>query len=398
MNPKALHALIIVMLTGLTVSACLSPDPKVSKLDQDYGFRGYNLGTALYYKVLAQAEERSRDYDIVEFETFGSRFADQQLFEQQGRSTVFGAPVGKAYAGVIDKTIYAFLLQIEVESGEQSSLQDSLIFHYGLPQSAVDTTYVSGETLVHVNTQKWEADSVGMELGRGEGFAEILVYDIGLRRKRQMIQQLMTRSRRSMNSEVSDLTAIGSVSLDEIAQRARWKYRYRGEETHVRGGSFGDIDYAYVKPFFEVEGESFFGVKMAFVNLNFMGGSDSLKSLEVRFDNTQGQTVGFMDMLRVMERKLGAHGYSDTLHTTKGPFRRASWFGQDLTITLEENRFRPETPELADVIVNFTVDREEVPWTAPIFKASDVIDADSLSQGSGGGVDSLSTKSGLIGK
>ncbi|MFK7843954.1 MAG: hypothetical protein AB8G77_01540, partial [Rhodothermales bacterium] len=193
-------------------------------------------------------------------------------------------------------------------------------------------------------------------------------------------------------------TAIGSVSLDEIAQRARWKYRYRGEETHVRGGSFGDIDYAYVKPFFEVEGESFFGVKMAFVNLNFMGGSDSLKSLEVRFDNTQGQTLGFMDMLRVMERKLGQHGYSDTLHTTKGPFRRASWYGEDLTITLEENRFRPETPELADVIVNFTIDREEVPWTAPIFNVSDVTEGDSLSQGSGGGVDSVATKSGLIGK
>ena len=34
-----------------------------------------------------------------------------------------------------------------------------------------------------------------------------------------------------------------------------------------------------------------------------------------------------MDMLRIMERKLGPHAYSDTLHTTKGPFRRASWFG-----------------------------------------------------------------------
>ena len=103
-------------------------------------------------------------------------------------------------------------------------------------------------------------------------------------------------------------------------------------------------------------------------------------------------------MLRVMERKLGRHAYSDTLHTTKGPFRRASWFGDELTITLEENRFRPENPDRADVLVNFTMNRVEVPWTAPIFAVENAERRDSLDVGSGGGVDSVQTKSGLIGK
>ncbi|MEM8485977.1 MAG: hypothetical protein AAF564_10535 [Bacteroidota bacterium] len=389
---------IIVLSTALLSSACLEPDPKVWKLDQDYGFRGYSLGPSLYTRVLEQAEGRATAFDVVEFEAFGSRFADQQLFEQQGPSTVFGTPVAKVYAGVIDESIYAFLLQVGADHNEQAALEDSLIFHYGTPQSRVDTTYISGQTLVHVNTLHWEADSVGLELGMGDGFAELLVYDKDLRLRRQQIQYLTTRAQRGTNTGVSELKTVGQVNLDEIAPRARWKYRYRGEETHVRGGSFGEIDYSYVKPFFEVEGESFFGVKMAFVNLNFVGGSDSLRTLEVRFDNTQGQTVGFMDMLRVMERKLGRHAYSDTLHTTKGPFRRATWYGHDLTITLEENRFRPEQPDRADVLVSFTKDRIEVPWQAPDLARAAVNSADSLDVGSGGGQDSLATKSELISK
>ncbi len=390
------YALGFFLGVALLSSACLEPDPKVWKLDKDYGFRGYSLGPALYSRVLEQAEDRATAFDVVEFEAFGSRFADQQLFEPQGRSTVFGAPVANVYAGVIDRSIYAFLLQVEADTDDQASLVDSLVYHYGTPQSSVDTTYISGQTLVHVNTQHWEADSVGLELGMGEGFAELLVYDKDLRLRRQQIQYLTTRAQRGVNSDVNALNAVGEVSLEEIAPRARWKYRYRGEETHVRGGSFGEIDYQYVQPFFEVEGESFFGVKMAYVNLNFVGGSDSLRTLEVRFDNTQGQTVGFMDMLRVMERKLGRHAYSDTLHTTKGPFRRASWYGDNLTITLEENRFRPEQPDRADVLVSFTKDRVEVPWQAPGLARAAANARDSLDVGSGGGQDSLATKSEFI--
>lgn len=389
--------LFFMILVGGSLSACIQPDPKVWKLDVDYGFRGYNLGPSLYSKIFQQAEERAAAYEVVEFETFGSRFADQQLFEQHGKNTVFGYPVSNAFAGVIDKTVYAFLLQVEVEESEQAALADSLVFHYGPPQSTVDTTYTSGETVVKVKTSQWTAKMVGMELGQGEGFAEVLVYDIGLRQKRERIHQLMARSHRNTNVTVNGLESVGEVDLDEVASRARWKYRYRGEETHVRGGSFGEIDYSYVQPFFEVEGKSFFGVKMAFVNLNFLGGSDSLKSIEVRFDNTQGQTIGFMDMLRVMERKLGRHGYSDTLHTPKGPFRRASWYGEDLTITLEENRFRPENPDRADVVVSFDIDRIEVPWRPPDLATETPNLPDSLDIGSGGGTDSLSTRSDLIG-
>ena len=382
-------SMLMFALSALFMLAgCIEPDPKVWKLDEDYGFRGFSLGSGHYERVMQQAKANAMAYDILEFETFGSKFADQQPFEQQSKTTIFGAPAANVFAGILDKTIYAFLFQIEADEQKQMALVDSLILYYGQPQSEVDTTYISGETFVRVKTRKWEAETVGMELGEGEGFAEIFVYDRALRQKRERIQYLMTRSQRTSNETVNDLRTVGDVSLDEIARRARWKYRYRGEETHVRGGSFGEIDYDYVKPFFEVEGESFFGVKMAFVNLNFMGGSDSLKSIEVRFDNTQGQTVGFMDMLQVMERKLGRHSYSDTLHTAKGPFRRATWHGDQLTVTLEENRYRPENPDRADVVVSFLMDRVEVPWTPPEFAVNDQVGNDkavndSLNIGSG---------------
>jgi hypothetical protein len=86
-----------------------------------------------------------------------------------------------------------------------------------------------------------------------------------------------------------------------------------------------------------------------------------------------------MDMLRILERKLGRHAYSDTLHTKKGPYRRASWYGRGLSITLEENRFRPEHPDRADVLVNFEMDRIEVPWSPPVLTI-DEAPADSVSK------------------
>lgn len=355
----------ILIAIGCQLTACTRQQPGVQKLDEEYGIRGFKLGEALYLDVLDQAEDRALDYDVIEFETFGSRFADQQLYEQRGQTTIFGASVFKAYAGVIDRQVYAFLLQIEAEEEEQAALQDSLYAHYGVPQAIRDTTYYAGEMMVHVDMHSWEGKRVGMQLGRGEGFAEILIYDIDLRRKRLDVQRKMTEARRRRVSTVSEMVTVGDVRFDVTAPGARWRYNYRGELSLVQRGSFGPIDYSYVQPFFDVQGESLFGVQMAFVNMHFVGGTDSLRALEVRFDNTQEQTVGFMDMLHIMERKLGRHAYSDTLHTRKGPYRRALWYGDGITITLEENRFRPERPDRADVIVNFELDRIEVPWSPP---------------------------------
>ncbi len=379
---KATNHIVTILLVGLfgfSITGCAEPDPLVWKLDQEYGMRGFMLGPALYLDVLEQAEKRSRDHDVVEFETFGSRFADQQLFEQNGPVTIFGAPVVNAYAGAIDRSIYAFLLQIEAEEAEQDALQDSLYLYYGAPQEVTDTTYYSGSSKVRVDTREWHAERVAMQLGRGEGFAEILIYDKALRQKRMKVQQAVTRAQRRFSPAVNDMSTVGDVRLNVTAPGARWRYRYRGELSRVQKGSFGSIAYDYVEPFFDIKGESLFGVQMAFVNLHFVGGTDSLRALEVRFDNTQEQTVGFMDMLHIMERKLGRHAYADTLHTKKGPYRRAFWYGDGLTINLEENRFRPESPDRADVIVNFELDRVEVPWSLPVIRVEEA-PADSVSK------------------
>lgn len=370
---------LFVGLWGVALAGCAEPDPLVWKLDQEYGMRGFTLGPALYLDVLEQAEQRARDHDVVEFETFGSRFADQQLFKQNGLATIFGAPVANAYAGVMDQSVYAFLLQIEAEEAEQDALQDSLYLYYGPPQEVTDTTYFSGSSKVRVDTREWIAENVGMQLGRGEGFAEILIYDRALRQKRLEIQQAVARAQRRQSPAVNNMATVGDVRLNVTAPGARWRYRYRGELSRVQKGSFGSISYDYVEPFFDLKGESLFGVQMAFVNLHFVGGTDSLRALEVRFDNTQEQTVGFMDMLRIMERKLGRYVYADTLHTKKGPYRRAYWYGDGLTVNLEENRFRPEHPDRADVIVNFELDRIEVPWSPPVIRVEEA-PADSVSK------------------
>ena len=357
--------LTFVAVSIIFLAACQAPEAEVVKLDQEYGFQGYRLGRAMYNDVLRQAKERTLEYDVIEYETFGSRFADQQPYVSEENPSVFGAYPVSVYAGVLDGNVYAFLLQVESDEQQQNALQDSLLALYGPPQAMQDTSVYAGDMVVRVQTRSWEADSVGLEYGRGDGYAEILVFDKNLRRERHRIQLRVTASQNSTATRVDDLKEIGQVRFAATASTARWRYRYRGELAKARGGSFGAIDYKFVEPFFEVQGKSLFGVQMAFANLSFVSGSDSLRAIEVRFDNTQGQTVGFMDMLRVMERKIGRHAYSDTLHTQKGAYRRAMWYGDGLTITLEENRFRPEKPERADILVHFELERVEVEPAEP---------------------------------
>ncbi len=340
-----------------TTASCIEPDPKVLRLDKEYGFRGFQLGPGLYDEIRRQVESRASSFDVLEFETFGSRFADQQLFEQRDELAVFGARVTNVFAGVVDRTVYAFLLQVESDEDHQDALQDSLLIYYGTPQAVTDTTYYTGTTKVRVQTRSWEADRVAMEFGRGDGFAELLIYDKTLREKRVDIQRLITVAQASTTPTVNTLTQVGRVRLNTTASTARWRYRFRGHRSESQEGIYGAVDYRYVYPFFGVRGQSLYGVDMAFVNMQFGERTDSLTALEVEFDNTQGRVVGFMDMLRIMERRLGRHTYSDTLHTLKGPFRRAYWYGNRLTVQLEEYRFRPESSDRADVRVNFLLDR-----------------------------------------
>ena len=365
----SIHPVVpLVILLG--TASCIQPDPKVLRLDKEYGFQAYLLGPRFYSEIRNQVESRVTEYDVVEFEAFGSRFADQQRFDQVGEVEIFSTPVTNVFAGVLDQTVYAFLIQVETDDDTRVAFQDSIIAYYGEPQSTTDTTYYMGPTVVRNHTLSWEANRVAMELGLGEGYAEVLVYDKELREKRVWIQQQITASQSSINPLVSELSGVGSVRLNTTASTARWRYRFRGERSPTPTTMYGTIDYSYVEPFFNVRGESLFGVKMAFVNMRFEG--DSLQVLDVEFDNTQGQVVGFMDMFRVLERKLGRHTYSDTLYTIKGPYRRAYWYGDGVEVNLEEDRFRPEDPDRSDVHIRFIMDRVAVPEPRPILVEENV--------------------------
>ena len=369
------YVIPVLMLIGIT--SCIQPDPLVLNLDKEYGFRGFSLGPLLYREVQEQAEERAREFDVVEFETFGSRFADNQLFEPRGDVTVFGLPVTNIFAGVIDQSVYAFLFQVETDEVSQQALTDSLVVHYGKPQAFIDTTYFAGAITVNENTLIWKAERVGLEFGRGEGYSEVLVYDRALREKRLTIQDHVDAAQSTLSPEVSNLTSVGTVRLNTTAATARWRYRFRGEKSPTPYAQYGAIDYSYVQPFFDIRGKSLYGVKMAFANMRFQTPGDSLKMLDVEFDNTHGQVVGFMDMFRVLERKLGRHAYSDTLYTVKGPYRRAFWYGEGLSINLEEYRFRPEDPDRSDVRVRFLLDRVPPSFPEPMI-VDDVIEPDTV--------------------
>lgn len=385
------YVIPILMLIGM--SSCIQPDPQVLNLDKEYGFRGYSLGTVLYRDIREQVEERSTDYDIIEYETFGSRFADQQLFKPREDVTVFGSPVTNIFAGVLDRTVYALLFQIKTDETTQAALADSLVTYYGRPQSITDTTYYSGSTAIEVHTLEWSANRVGLDFGLGDGYAEVLVYDKALREKRLAIQDKMDAAHAQVNPAVSELSRVGNVRLNATASSSRWRYRFRGEKSPSPYDLYGAIDYSLVEPFFDIRGKSLYGVKMAFANMRFSGVSDSLHALDVEFDNTSGQVVGFMDMFRVMERKLGRHAYSDTLYTVKGPYRRAFWYGDGLSVNLEEYRFRPESPSRSDVRVRFQLDRPPIQnYPTPVFVDKDA-KRDSLEQGV---ISTVSDSSGVV--
>ena len=371
-RPTARKKYVIPILMLIGMSSCIQPDPLVLNLDKEYGFRGYSLGPALYRDIREQVEERSSEFDIIEYESFGSRFADQQRFVPREDVTVFGAPVTNIFAGVLDRTVYALLFQIETDERSQAALADSLLGYYGRPQAVTDTTYYSGNTAIEVHTLGWRANKVGLDFGLGDGFAEVLVYDRALQEKRLAIQDKMDAARSQINPTVSTLTRVGNVRLNSTASTARWRYRFRGEKSPSPNNLYGAIDYSHVEPFFDVRGKSLYGIKMAFANMRFSGVSDSLHTLDVEFDNTSGQVVGFMDMFRVMERKLGRHAYSDTLYTVKGPYRRAFWYGDGLSVNLEEYRFRPESPARSDVRVRFQLDRPPLQdYPMPVFVDKD---------------------------
>lgn len=371
------YVIPILMLIG--ISSCVQPDPLVLNLDKEYGFRGYSLGPGLYREVQEQMEERSSEFDVIEFETFGSRFADQQLFTPREDVTVFGSPVTNIFAGVLDRRVYALLFQIETDEISQAALADSLITYYGKPQAVTDTTYFSGFTSIRVNTLEWNANRVGLDFGMGDGFSEVLVYDRILRDKRLDIQEQIDAAQSEINPYVSDLQRVGNVRLNSTASTARWRYRFRGEKSPSPVNLYGAIDYSHVEPFFDIRGKSLYGVKMAFASMRFSGVSDSLNTLDVEFDNTSGQVVGFMDLFRVMERKLGRHAYSDTLYTIKGPYRRAFWYGDGLTVNVEEYRFRPESPSRSDVRVRFMLDNTIPEYEEPVY-ADDTSIPDSSEQ------------------
>ena len=369
------YVLPVLVLIGIT--SCIQPDPKVLNLDKEYGFRGFSLGPAMYREVQEQAEDRAKAFDVVEFETFGSRFADNQTFDPPGEVTVFGLPATNIFAGVMDQSVYALLFQIETDGVTQEALNDSLIAHYGRPQSIVDTTYLSGALSVREHTLTWKANRVALEFGRGDGFAEVLIYDREMHKKRVAIQEKIELAQSKLNPEVNELSAVGSVRLNTTVSTARWRYRFRGEKSPSPYAQYGAIDYSYVEPFFDIRGKSLYGAKIAFANMRFQTPGDSLKTLDVEFDNTQGQVVGFMDMFRVLERRLGQHAYSDTLYTIKGPYRRAFWYGEDMSVNLEEYRFRPERPDQSDVRVRFVMDRVPPTFPEPMI-VDEVVEPDSV--------------------
>ncbi len=345
------------MICLAAAASCTPPTPDARRLDRAYGFASFVLGDSLYSSVIGEAERTARVYDVIEFETFGRRFADQMPYPTPGAQTVYGVPVAGVFAGVIDGNVYAFLIQLEGSAEAQAAVRDSIVAAYGPPRSSTDTTLANADFRIELRQDLWEGDRVGMAYGRGEGYGELLVYDREDRRRRLDVQRAIAHARDVRADAVTTLAEVGTVRLDLTEPVAQWRYRFRRDDAGELQGASGTIDYSYVQPFFGIRGRSLYGLDMAAARLRFQPYTDSLETVEVRFDNTEGRAVGFMEMLRILEERFGPHAYSDTLHTRKGPFKRAIWYGEGRTVTLEEDRLRPEPAPLADVVVRFDAAR-----------------------------------------
>ncbi|MDZ4698423.1 MAG: hypothetical protein SH809_01850 [Rhodothermales bacterium] len=362
----------VLLLTFLcaSVSACQPMPAGVGRLDADYGFEGYVLGDSLYSSVIGEAERTRLDYDVLEFETAGSRFADQLPLPVSNDRRMMGVSLTRSTAGVIDGQVYALLFQLESGTVQQRAMLDSLIARYGIPTAVYSNDVAGAGMLVQIDQRHWEGERVVLAYGMGEGYAELLVYDRQLRGRRLSIQRAIAAGRDAPSPALDALQEVGSVQLQITEPFATWRYQYRRTANPDRRGAVGMIDYSLVQSFFGVQGRSLYGLDMARVALYFLPKVDSLVSMEVRFDNSQGQTIGFFDMLRTLERKMGRAPYSDTLHTKKGPFCRAIWYGREVQVVLEEYRLQPGQASVADVVVRFEVRREAVEldpdWQPPV--------------------------------
>ena len=328
-----------------------------TKLDLENGFMGFTLGNAHYAKIRRQIEIRNPAYEVVEFESFGRRFFDNQRVDQWEIEYLFEEPLNNIYAGAIDGEIYAYLVQLDAEPAVQEGISDTLNWMLGPPVTNKDSVIILGEEYLIARYEQWEGARVGVAYGQGEGFAEFMIYDIHLKKERDALQRKLEKARSNTALPLASMNEVGAVRLDLEERTARWRYRYRGQPSLLRQGSFGTIDYSFLQPFFNVKGKSHFGLEMVFATLSFSPGTDSLEQLEVRFENSQGQTSGFMDMLHILEGQLGRHTYSDTLHTAAGHFRRAYWQSSRRHVRLEEDRYRPERINDPDLVVTFSLER-----------------------------------------
>ena len=347
----------MLSLLALGSTGCQEPVPMTKKMDLEYGFMGFTLGNMHYAEIRRQIEARNPTYEVIEFESFGRRFFDNQQLDRWDIEYLFGEPLNKMYAGAIDGEIYAYLVQMDAEPATQEAISDTLTWMLGAPDTSKDSVIVLGEEFLIARYEQWEGSRVGLAYGQGEGFAEFLIYDIQLKKERDALQRKLERARNNTAVHLASMKEVGAVRLELEERTARWRYRYRGQPTLLRQGSFGTIDYTFLQPFFNVKGKSHFGLDMVFATLSFSPGTDSLEQLEVRFENSQGQTSGFMDMLNILEGQLGRHTYSDTLHTKAGHFRRAFWQSSRRHVRLEEDRYRPERINDPDLVVTFSLER-----------------------------------------
>ena len=241
--PKATRLVVGALLFGFIVlgSGCQPPENKVARLDTDQGIGGFVLGDSLYPSVFERSAYAALDHEVLEFEAFGSRFADDRPVRRPATTFLYGVRISQVRAGLIDDQVYAYLLQLDANEAAQMRFQDSLITHYGVPQAEIDTLIAGGASSMAVHRVSWKGERVGLDYGRGDGFAELLVYDQALRDRRVMIQDRIFESHNVRTEPMETMGAVADVQLDITKNYAQWRYRYRGRLTEAREGTFGDV-------------------------------------------------------------------------------------------------------------------------------------------------------------
>lgn len=334
------------------ILSCSDSKNPTSKLDRENGFQGLVLGDSSYSDFMKEVKENASESDIIEREIFGNVIVQSEKIENLDNRFVYGVLMNNLYGGALNGKIYMYnLVNNDTDSSSQQKILDSLKTNYGPPTLTKDTTFTVFSTdTIKYHQNIWEGKKVKMMHLVGSEWENhvnrLQILDISAEKKLNDISERIDSLSKYTSQRLSGLKSVGNLVLSSTKEELLNKDILETDEREVSEDytmTNYRINYGqYLQPFFDIEnkrkyryGES----RIIETDLNFHSKTDSLRVLNINFDNDE---ISYSDILNILGKKFGEYSFEEKLRTNSATYRRSFWLSKDLIIVLEDKGYFDE--------------------------------------------------------